>query len=34
MRKETLTILELDYEARQLTDEELDNLDAIEEINN
>ena len=28
-RRETLTILELDYEARQLTDEELDNLDAI-----
>jgi len=29
-----MTVFELDYEARQLTDEELDNLEAIEELNN
>jgi len=28
-----ITLLELDYETRQWTDEELDNLEAIEELN-
>lgn len=29
-----MTVLELDYESRQWTAEELDNLEAIEELNN